>query len=295
VAPLTYAAITPARDEAENLARLARSLAEQSLTPAAWIVVDDGSTDGSATVVRDFALEHDWAHLITSPAAAKPGSLQLGRREGRDVVAFNAGLVALPVRPDIVLKLDADVSLDPDFFERLLREFDVDALLGIAGGICLEQEGGSWRARHVTGDHVRGATRAYRWSCLEEVSPLVERLGWDSIDEAKASVRGWRVRSVEGLEFYHHRPVGIRDGAWSSWESQGATARFLGYRLSYLVARALFRARRDPRALGMLVGWVRAAARREPVYADHEVVDHLRTQQKISSLPVRALEALGRR
>jgi glycosyltransferase involved in cell wall biosynthesis len=291
---LTYAAITPARDEAENLPRLADSLACQTVKPIAWVVVDDGSRDRTREIVESFSAGHPWAAVIPGPAD-RDGPLQAGRREGRDVLAFNAGVAALPHQVDIVLKLDADVSLESDFFERLLEEFDSDPLLGIAGGTCLELEGGEWRERFVTGAHVRGATRAYRWACLEDVRPLVERLGWDGIDEAKAALRGWQTRTVAGLPFYHHRPVGRRDGARSSWESQGATARFMGYRFWYLALRSLFWARRDPRALAMMIGWLRDAIARAPVYDDPAVVAEIRKQRSFRELSLRSREALGRR
>ena len=292
---LTYAAVTPARDEADNLPRLAYALTHQTVLPSAWIVVDDGSQDSSRRLVEEVATVHPWVEVIDSPGAQGGDSLALGRTQGRDVVAFNAGVAALEFEPDIVLKLDADVSFEPDFFERLLREFEADAQLGIAGGVCLEREDGTWREKFVTGDHVRGATRAYRWACLQAVSPLVAQLGWDGIDEAKAAARGWHVRSIATLPFHHHRQVGRRDGTRKSWESQGAAARFMGYRCSYFAVRCLYRATRDPRALAMLLGWLKAAVRREPVYDDEEVTSYLRRQQRIRELPLRAREAVGRR
>lgn len=296
MAILRYAAITPARDEAENLPRLADSLARQTVPPDAWVVVDDGSTDGTPEIIEEFALANPWAVVIPSPGViSRAGPLQAGRREGRDVLAFNAGVAALPRRPDVVLKLDADVSLEPDFFERLLGEFETDPLLGIAGGVCFELERGEWRERFVTGAHVRGATRAYRWACLEDAQPLVERLGWDGLDEAKAALFGWHVRSIPGLPFYHHRPVGRRDGARSSWESQGATARFMGYRFWYLALSSLFRARRDPRALAMIVGWLKDARAGVPVYDDAAVVAHVRRERSLRRLHLRMREALGQR
>jgi glycosyltransferase involved in cell wall biosynthesis len=293
---LTYATITPARDEAENLTRLGASLAAQTVCPTEWIVVDDGSADGSREVVAALASVYPWIRGIESRGVqTHAGPLEAGRRIGRDVIAFNTGIAALGSRPDVLFKLDADVSFEPDFFELLLRAFEDEPRLGIAGGECLELEKGVWRLKNVTGAHVRGATRGYRWSCFEDVSPLTEQLGWDGIDEVKARLAGWETHSISGVRFRHHRRVGERDGAWSSYESQGATARFMGYRGSYLVARSLFRALRDPRALGMVSGWMKAAREGQQRYDDPAVRRYIRSQQTLRRVPVRALEALGRR
>ncbi len=293
---LTYAAITPARDEAENLTRLAGCLLEQTVPPLEWIVVDDGSVDGSRELVEQLGTEHDWIRTTSSPGAkTHAGPLAAGRVGGRDVVAFKRGIEDLRHPPDVLFKLDADVSFEPDFFERLLEEFVADQKLGIAGGECLELERGEWRVQNVTGGHVRGATRGYRWACFEAVSPLAEQLGWDGIDEVRARLAGWETRSASGIRFRHHRSVGERDGAWNSYESQGATARFMGYRLSYLVFRSLFKTMHDVRSLGMISGWLKAALRSEPRYPDTAVRDYVRSQQRVTRLPRRALEALGLR
>lgn len=293
---LTYAVITPARDEAANLVRLAACILEQTAPPLEWVVVDDGSVDGSRELVRALSEEHQWIRVISSPGVdSHGGPLETGRVGGRDVVAFNHGISELQWRPDIVFKLDADVSFGPGFFRQLLCAFEADPRLGIAGGECLELENGAWKRRNVTGGHVRGATRGYRWRCFEDVSPLTVQLGWDGIDEVKARLRGWETRSVPGVTFLHHRRVGERDGTWQSYESQGATARFMGYRLSYLALRSLFRTADDPRSLGMIVGWLKAARERRPRYDDPAVRSYIRSQQRLSQVPLRALEALGLR
>jgi glycosyltransferase involved in cell wall biosynthesis len=291
---LSYALVTPARNEAANLRRLAESVVGQTARPTAWIIVDDGSTDETVEVVTGLARHHDWISVMQSPTAAADDPLTAGRTLGRDVVAFAAGVEALEAPPDVVVKLDADVSFAGDFFARLLEEFSSDPRLGIASGVCYELEDGEWRPRHVTRSHVRGATRAYRWPCYEDVAPLVERLGWDGIDEIKAAVRGWRTGSISGLPFYHHRSMGERDGSRRSWATQGETAHFLGYRFSYIVLRTLHHVRSDRTALAMLTGYARSAAGRAPVYDDPAVRAHLRREQGLRRLPMRMREALGR-
>lgn len=285
----TYALITPARDEAANLRRLARCVLEQTVRPQAWIVVDNGSADDTPRLVDELSRAHDW--IIVASASAG-----LTAEPGAPVVrAFHAGLEQLAEPADVVVKLDADVSIDPDYFERLLAAFAADSALGIASGTCYEQRDGTWRATHVTGGHVRGATRAYRWQCLRDVLPLEERVGWDGIDALKANVLGWRTQTIADLRFYHHRALGERDGgSYARWARQGNGARYMGYRLPYLVLRALHHARRNPAALAMLWGYACAALRREPRCSDESVRAYLRRQQSLRNLPRRAREALGK-
>lgn len=293
-ASLSYAAITPARDEAENLRRLGASMTSQDRPPRAWVIVDDGSTDATPAVAEDFARGYPWISLVR-PRTAGSGSdaLEDGRTSGRDVVAFNTGLAAVGEDVDIVVKLDADVSLDGDFFDRLVSAFEVDPTLGIASGTCYEQEDGEWTPRYAARSHVRGATRAWRTTCLEEIGPLVERLGWDIVDEMTAIARGWAARPLLDLPFYHHRAVGARDGQRRCWYEQGETAWYVGYRPSYAVARALYASRRERAALAMVWGYVAAAGSRRPRHPDPAVRRNLRARQRLRDLPLRAREVRG--
>lgn len=291
VARLTYAAVTPARDEAENLGRLASCLLEQTVRPVVWVIVDDGSQDGTLELARTLELDHAWVRAIRASARDAEGS---GRLAGREAVAFARGLEALPERPDVVVKLDADVSFGPDYFERLLGEFAARPELGIASGLAYELERGEWRPQHTTGNHARGATRAYRWACFQDVAPLEQHIGWDGIDELKASLRGWTTGTVPDLPFYHHRRMAARDGRVGGWAVQGRAAYYMGYRFSYLVLRALHRARRDPPALAMASAYLAAFLRRDPRCADPGVRAQVRRSQRLRELPVRVREAAGR-
>jgi len=284
-----YVVITPVRNEADNLPRLGASMISQSIVPLAWLIVDNGSTDGTHGVMAELEAAHDWVHVLHIPGEATPV-------RGAPVVrAFKAGLEALDETPEVVVKLDADVSFEPDHFERLLAAFAEDPSLGIAGSTCWEEERGEWRPQFTTRSHVRGAVRAYRRSCLADVLPLEEGMGWDGIDELKAAVKGWRTATLAEIPFFHHRGLGDRERRASKWMRQGEMAHYMGYRPSYLGFRALFRAREDPAALTMLLGYAGRAIARRPRYADPAVREHLRREQSWRRLRLRVREALGRR
>jgi hypothetical protein len=212
------------------------------------------------------------------------------------VRAFHTGLASLRDTVDIVIKLDADTSFGPGYHERLLAEFAADAALGMASGSAWELEDGEWRQRHMTGDHVWGAARAYRRACLEDVLPLEEQMGWDGIDALKAGLAGWTTRTIIDLPFFHHRAEGERDGARRrAWSAQGRASWFMGYRFWYLAARAVHHGRREPAALALIGGYLGAALRRDTRCEDASVRAHLRQEQSLRKLPVRMREAAGRR
>jgi glycosyltransferase involved in cell wall biosynthesis len=284
--PPTYAVVTPARNEHRNLAALQGCLAAQTALPTRWMIVDDGSTDGTLDVACRAAAHHPWIHVLRL-ARAKQG------RGGPVVRSFTAGVCALGELPDVVVKVDADVTFAEDYFERLLEAFANEPHLGIASGVCHELEDGEWKSIFGTRSHVWGATRAYRRECLELVLPLEEREGWDELDALKARLEGWTTRVVVDLPFRHHRAMGQRDGRRKVWLAQGETAHYMGYRFSYLLARTAYRVVREPEALMMLVGWAEAAIRRRPRVADVRVRNYLREQQRIRKLPVRARETRG--
>jgi len=281
------AVVTPVRDEELNLPGLIEVMAAQDLRPVRWTIVDTGSSDATLRIAIEAAEQHPWIRVASLPAARR----ERGAPIVRAIELAASRLADSP--PELLVNVDADVSFQPHFLRALSIAFDADPTLGIASGTCYERIDGAWRERFVTGTSAWGATRAYRWQCLEAVRPLEPRFGWDGIDELRARARGWSTGTLRDLPFRHHRAEGSHEGPWRAFAAQGATAHFMGYRPTYLFLRALHHARRDLSALAMLGSFLACTVARKPRLDDKEARAYLREQQRLRKLGHRSREARG--
>ena len=162
-------------------------------------------------------------------------------------------------------KLDADVELPPDYFERLLASFAEEPRLGVLGGTLLEEGIGGWRPTKVPAYHVRGALKLYSRECFEAIGGIEERLGWDTIDETYARMRGWRTGNLLDLVAVHHRPEGSADGTLRGRARHGTCAYIAHFGPVWVGLRAVKVARSRPvglSGLAFLWGYARAEALR---------------------------------
>ena len=288
----THLIVTPARNEAENLRRLGKCLVEQTWRPDAWLVVDNGSTDGTQDVVRDLGRAHNWIRLVSIPGDANP------TRGRSSVRAFNAGVMGEPVQADLITGLDADVSFYPDYFDSIRQEFQRNAHLGIASGLCYEPSGDGWESVRVTHPNLRGASLTYRRECLAELLPLEARpMGWEALGIVRARVRGWETALLSHLKYFHHRPTGARDASrFASYAEDGDSAYYMWYRPSYMLLRALYRTigGHDPAAAGLAWGYARSALSRKPRHPELGFREFVRANQSPVNWLSRAREITGK-
>lgn len=279
IAPLpAYAIVTPVRDEVGNLRRTAASVLAQSHPPARWVIVDDGSTDGTRELAERLARREPWIHVVDSTEAGDRA------RGARVVRAFQRGHAALNGSHEIVVKLDADIELPPEYFERVASTFALDRRAGIVGGRVYVPGRDGWEPEHVGRHTVHGAIKAYRVACLDEIGGLRPSMGWDGIDEYCAKARGWKVIPLPGLRVLHHAPRGSKQRWWQARFEEGRGARYMGYLPWFVLLRAGYRmfVERPPvlGGLAIMAGWLAATAERAPVVDDPLAVARLRAEQR---------------
>jgi glycosyltransferase involved in cell wall biosynthesis len=267
--------VSPVRNEAAHIERVVRAVAAQELQPARWIVIDDGSDDGTLELLR--ALEPEVPFLTVAqapPVSAAPVRDRLARAAAPRT--FNAGLALAGDVTDFthVMKLDGDIELAPSYLRVLMERFAADPGLGLAGGVLDEPlADGGVRRLQIARNHVHGALKCYSSACFAAIGGVQERLGWDTIDETYARMRGFTTISFTDLVSIHHRPIGSADGTLRGHARHGECAYIAHQTPSWVTLRALRVGRRRPVAvsgLAFVFGYARAAARRVERVPDPE-------------------------
>lgn len=241
----SYAVITPVRDEAEHFGRTASAMASQTHRPLEWVIVDDGSTDGTRAIAESYAQQHDWIRVVDG------GQAHRRARGGPIVRAFNLGRSMLRASPDITVKLDGDLFFPVHYFEWVAGTFARDASAGVVGGVAMIFDGAKWKPDGRRTHNVNGVAKAYRTACLDDIGGLRASMGWDGIDEYSARAKGWNVHVLTELVILHYRPRGSKQSWYHARWEEGRANHYMGYRPSFLLLRALYRmAVEDPPILG---------------------------------------------
>lgn len=206
---MKYVIIMPAYNEERFIINALETVVAQTLQPQLLLVVNDGSTDGTAAVVDGFARRYPWIKQIINERK------ELRAAGGKVVRAFYLGYNALPDHNyDFLVKLDADLTLPQDYFEKVAAMFAADEKLGIAGGTIVIEQNGQWVYEHFSDeDHVKGAFKAYRKACFDSIGGLKESIGWDTADELLARYHGWHIKVDTRLQIKHYRVLGAETGS----------------------------------------------------------------------------------
>jgi glycosyltransferase involved in cell wall biosynthesis len=272
-----YVIVTPVRDEEEHLEATIASVSAQTIRPVEWVIVDDGSTDRTGEIIDRYAAQSPWIRAVHRP---NRGFRQSG---GGVVEAFNAGYDSLQCDTwDFIVKLDGDLSFSTDYFQRCFDYFNELPRLGIGGGEIYHNLGGELRLEANPKFHIRGATKIYRRSCWEDIGGLWLGPGWDTIDEVKANMLGWKTYSFEGLRLVHHRFTGSADGLVRDCVKHGIVCYVCGYHPLFCVASCLYRFVRKPYIIGsfaILFGFLKGHFTHMPRVNDKQLIRYVRAQQ----------------
>ena len=254
-----YAVVTPARNEAAFIEQTIQSMTAQSLPPAKWVIVSDGSTDSTDDIVKRYLGRHPWMALVRMPE-------RRDRQFAAKVFAFNAGYEHIqPIDCDVVGNLDADITFEPDYFAYLMDQFQRSPELGVAGTPFVENGKPIYDFRFTNVEHVSGACQMFRRRCFEDIGGYqpVKSGGIDWIAVTTARMRGWKTRTFTDKYCVHHRKMGTGShSALKTWFKHGQKDYFLGGHPLWQMFRSAYQMTKRPFFIGgglLLLGYAWAA------------------------------------
>ena len=220
---MKYYIVIPTYNEEAFIALTLQSLILQTVLPSKIVVVNDNSTDKTADIVLAFAKENPFITLVNKTSEAKhlPGS--------KVIQAFQKGFETLDDNYDIIVKIDADLIFPSNYFETVIKHFQSDSSIGMAGGFCYIEKNGDWILENLTDkDHIRGALKAYRKDTFQQIGGLKPAMGWDTLDELLCKFYNWKIVTNESLHVKHLKPTGANYNKAARYK-QGEAFYTLGY------------------------------------------------------------------
>lgn len=275
---LSYVLITPARNEAELIELTIQSMLAQTLIPLKWIIVSDGSTDGTDEIVRRYADGHHWIELIRMPERKE-------RHFAGKVDAFNAGYARVKELDfDVVGNLDADTSFEPDHFQFLMEKMQEHPELGVAGAPFRE---GSFQYdyRYQNIENVWGGCQLFRRACYEAIGGYMPLKGGciDHVAVVSARFRGWKTRTFPDRVCLHHRKMGTAEQSQLKAKFRlGQKDHSVGNHPLWQLFRSLYQMTKRPILIGGAVlgaGYVWTMMRGTKVPLSRELVTFIRREQ----------------
>ena len=276
---LPYVLITPARNEEAFIEKTIESVIRQTVLPVKWVIVDDGSTDGTPDIVSGYLPAYPWMELVRRPQ-------RQDRHFAGKVYAFNAGYEKVKgLRYEVIGNLDADISFDNDHFEFLLRKFSQDESLGVAGTVFTEEGYNSAKDSFEGRKHVSGQCQLFRRECWERIGGYIPHRagGIDWMAVTSARMMGWKTESFREKSFLHYRHLGTAErSVVASLFSYGEKDYYLGGHPVWELFRVVYRAAKRPYIVGGLatgLGYCWAFVRRTPRPVSPELMAFHRKEQ----------------
>jgi len=276
----TYVLLTAAYNEQENIEKTIRSVVSQTLLPSRWVIVSDGSVDRTDEIVKSFEEKNDFIRFLRLTRAP-------GRSFGSKVRALQAGAKLLEgITPDFIGNLDADISLEPSYFDDLIHRFHERPRLGVAGGFVCEETAGEFRSRRSNRVYsVAHAAQLVRRECYDAIGgyAVLEYGGEDWHAQVSAKMKGWEAEAFPELRIFHHRHTGEGDNLIRHKFRQGRMDYSFGCDPLFELLKCAERSPEKPFVVGSLArfaGFVWSWVRRDQRPVSDEFVAFLRGDQR---------------
>ncbi|WP_109097960.1 glycosyltransferase family A protein [Aquimarina sp. AU58] len=252
--------IIPAHNEERFIAKTLDSLTSQTLIPTKIVVVNDHSTDNTKGIINEYVNTYDYISIVDTYTSKNhmPGS--------KVINAFYEGFKTLDTNYDIICKFDADLVFPPNYLAKITHHFQENDKTGMVGGFCYIEKNKKWVLENLTSkDHIRGALKAYRKTCFEDIKGLKPAMGWDTIDELLAQYHNWEIKTDDTLHVKHLKPTGNKYNPKAKYKQGEAFYRMrYGFWITLIASVKLALLKKQPSLINnYLTGYYKAKAKKE--------------------------------
>jgi glycosyltransferase involved in cell wall biosynthesis len=240
----SYSLITSARNEEEIIGKCIESILEQSVLPNAWVIISDNSIDNTEIIVKKYAKKNKFIHLIKKNEnikqkgfSSKVFALNMGKDFLKDSTCLYFG------------HLDADITLEKEYYYKIICEFQKNKKLGISGGYIFEKDKAEFKSRKSNSPwSVAGGIQLFQKKCYKDVTPMppMQFGGEDWYAEIKACMRGWEVKSFKDIIAYHHKSSKERRGFFKEGIRNGILHYVIGTHPIFEIVKILRRVKEKP-------------------------------------------------
>ena len=277
-----YIVVSPAKNEGKNLPRLIQSMAEQTIKPRVWVILDDGSKDGTPNIIRGAQEEHSWIQSVRLEEHPR----DLGKHYAYVCnTGFNHAIKyceAHDIPYEYVGIVDADMTLETELFEKLITEFERNPRLGVASGSIYSIINNELILENVRGDILLGSPKLWRKKCFEETGGgYLLTYSADAVSVVLAKLRGWEARRFEKINAIQARRTSSAEGLWNGYVINGISAYFLNFNTPYVLIKGLKYTFEKPYYIGIpyLYGYFTSFLRRLDKIDNKEVRDYFYYQK----------------
>jgi biofilm PGA synthesis N-glycosyltransferase PgaC len=201
-----YVLVSVAYNEERQIEQIIKCVVKQTILPKQWLIISDGSTDRTDSIVKRYGAKYPWIKYARLEKTNDPyQKVQKASYAYARSMAFARKLLA-NVKYDFIGNLDADMTFETSYFEKVLEKALADKKLGITGGgaYSVLENGNVVPGGFIQPDFVGGPLQFFRRKCLDDINGYFPYGHADVVAVFMARMKGWKVRCFPEIKAFHH-------------------------------------------------------------------------------------------
>lgn len=286
----------PVKDEEKILRDVIESVINQTVKPLFWLIVDDGSTDNSIEIIQNFGSKYNWIKSIHLPPHERDIIFHVSYvyKNGFDFIIKYCK--ENKINYSFIASIDADTILEPEYFEKILHEFEINGKLGIASGGLYHEIDGELKLSTKMENFPSGTGRVWSKKCFFDTGGFSLEPSADSISNVKATLRGWDIKRFNEVRMIEKRLTSSAEGLWIGYKCNGHMAYYLNKNPILVLLNVFQYTLRKPHYTGIsfLLGYITACVKREERIKDRKIREYFWSYRLIEykKLVIRRIKSL---